>query len=84
MPCHARLTFEAQARWPQAQAPGDPDQAQEGQATPRWVPFVFFTCVGVGVVLILATYIFWNGQPSTLFGGLGLIGVAFAVSTQWY
>jgi hypothetical protein len=52
--------------------------------TRRWVPYVFFTCIGIGVVLILATYIFWNGQASTLFGGLGLIGVAFAVSTQWY
>jgi hypothetical protein len=52
--------------------------------TRRWVPYVFFTCIGIGVVLILATYIFWEGQPSTLFGGLGLIGVAFAVSTQWY
>ena len=50
----------------------------------RWVPIVFFTCIGVGVVLILLTYILWEGQPSTLFGGLGLIGVAFAVSTQWY
>jgi hypothetical protein len=52
--------------------------------TRRWVPYVFFTCIGIGVVMILATYIFWEGQPSTLFGGLGLIGVAFAVSTQWY
>ena len=50
----------------------------------RWVPYVFFTCIAIGVVMILATYIFWNGQASTLFGGLGLIGVAFAVSTQWY
>jgi hypothetical protein len=50
----------------------------------RWVPIVFFSCVGVGVVLILLTYVLWNGRPATLFGGLGLIGVAFAVSTQWY
>ena len=52
--------------------------------TPRYVPYVFFTCVGIGVILILATYVFWEGYPPTLFGGLGLIGVAFAVSTQWY
>ncbi len=52
--------------------------------TPRWVPPVFFACVGIGVVLILLTYVLWNGRPATLFGGLGLIGVAFAVSTQWY
>jgi cell division protein CrgA len=52
--------------------------------TPRYVPFVFFGCIGVGVVLILLTYIIWNGDWRPLFGGLGLIGVAFAVSTQWY
>lgn len=52
--------------------------------TSRWVPIVFFTCIGVGVVLILATYVFREGDPKTLFTGLGLIGVAFAVSTQWY
>jgi hypothetical protein len=54
------------------------------KVTPRWVPYVFFSCITVGVVLILLTYILWNGKPATLFGGLGLIGVAFAVSTQWY
>jgi len=52
--------------------------------TARYVPYVFFTAIGVGVVLILMTYVFWNGRPLTLFVGLGLIGLAFAVSTQWY
>jgi hypothetical protein len=52
--------------------------------TPRYVPYVFFSAVGIGVVLILLTYILWDGRPLTLFTGLGLIGVAFAVSTQWY
>jgi small-conductance mechanosensitive channel len=52
--------------------------------TSRYVPYVFFTAIGVGVVLILLTYVFWNGRPLTLFVGLGLIGLAFAVSTQWY
>jgi hypothetical protein len=52
--------------------------------TSRWVPIVFFTCVGIGVVLILLTYVIWDGRGSTLFAGLGLIGLAFAVSTQWY
>lgn len=48
------------------------------------MPIVFFSAVGIGVILILLTYIIWNGRPLTLFTGLGLIGVAFAVSTQWY
>jgi len=52
--------------------------------TPRYVPYAFFFCVGSGVILILLTYIFWNGRALTMFTGLGLIGVAFAVATQWY
>ncbi|MEX0875717.1 MAG: cell division protein CrgA [Actinomycetota bacterium] len=52
--------------------------------TSRWVPIVFFTAIGIGVALILTTYVFWNGDPIPLFSGLGLIGVAFAVATQWY
>jgi hypothetical protein len=52
--------------------------------TARWVPIVFFAAIGTGIVLILLTYVIWDGRPATLFGGLGLIGVGFAVSTQWY
>lgn len=52
--------------------------------TKRWVPIAFFTAIGAGIVLILLTYIIWDGRPLTLFTGLGLIGVGFAVSTQWY
>ncbi len=52
--------------------------------TPRWVPYVFFAAMGIGVILILATYVFWDGRPLTLFTGLGLMAVAFAVSTQWH
>jgi small-conductance mechanosensitive channel len=52
--------------------------------TPKYVPYAFFIFAGAGVVLILLTYIFWAGRPLTLFTGLGLIGLAFAVATQWY
>jgi hypothetical protein len=52
--------------------------------TRRYVPIVFFSAIGAGVILILLTYILWDGYSITLFSGLGLIGVAFAVSTQWY
>jgi hypothetical protein len=52
--------------------------------TKRWVPIVFFSAIAAGVILILLTYVTWNGYSITLFSGLGLIGIAFAVSTQWY
>ena len=52
--------------------------------TAPWVPYAFFILTGAGVILILLTYIIWNGKPLTMFTGLGLIGLAFAVATQWY
>lgn len=52
--------------------------------TPRYVPYLFFAAVGSGVVLILVSYVFFGGRPLYLFSGLGLIGVAFAVATQWH
>ena len=48
------------------------------------MPYAFFALAGAGVILILLTYIIWNGKPLTMFTGLGLIGLAFAVATQWY
>lgn len=68
-------------RRPRPQAAQTPPRRRK---TKRYVPIVFFAAVGAGVVLILLTYILWDGRPLTLFTGLGLIGVAFAVSTQWY
>lgn len=54
--------------------------------TSRWVPYVFFTFMGAGVLVIILNYmgIFGTFKNYLLFVGLGLMGAAFAVSTRWY
>lgn len=55
--------------------------------TARWVPYAFFGSMGAGVIIIVLNYMQLIGgefHNSLLFVGLGLMGVAFAVSTRWY
>lgn len=54
--------------------------------TARWVPFVFFGAMGAGVLVIVLNYmnIFGEFKNYLLFVGLGLMALAFAVSTRWY
>lgn len=54
--------------------------------TSRWVPYVFFAAMGAGVLVIILNYmnIFGGFKNYLLFVGLGLMGLAFAVSTRWY
>lgn len=54
--------------------------------TARWVPVAFFGLMGVGVLVIVLNYmaVFGTFRNWLLFVGLGLMGVAFAVSTRWY
>lgn len=53
--------------------------------TARWVPWVFFSTMGAGIVLIITNYMgFWEFRNAFLFIGLGLMAIAFAVSTRWY
>jgi hypothetical protein len=56
--------------------------------TSRWVVPVFFTLLGLGVLIIIGNYfadaIFGPGSFKTylLFVGLGLMGASFAVATR--
>lgn len=53
--------------------------------TPKYVPYVFFSAMGSGVAVIILNYMpFWDFRAYLLWAGLGLMGVAFAVSTRWY
>lgn len=54
--------------------------------TARWVPYAFFTSAGAGVLVIVLNYvqIFGPFKNYLLFVGLGLLGLAFAIATQWY
>lgn len=53
--------------------------------TARWVPYVFFSSIGLGALVIIVNYAgFWEFKSYLLFVGLFLMGLGFAVSTRWY
>ncbi len=66
--------------------PTPPKTPARRRHTARWVPIVFFTCMGAGVLVIILNYmqVFGTFRNYLLFVGLGLMGAAFAVSTRWY
>ena len=56
--------------------------------SPRWVPVVFGITLGLGFLVILVRYALGEIFPIVdkdylLWVGLGLIGLAFVVATQW-
>jgi hypothetical protein len=51
--------------------------------SPSWVPAIMFTLLGLGGVVILLTYVIWNGRPLTLGVGLALILGGILTATQY-
>jgi cell division protein CrgA len=56
--------------------------------SPKWVPVLFFICIGLGFVVILGRYALSGvvgifDKDYMLWVGLGLIAAAFGVATQW-
>jgi hypothetical protein len=51
--------------------------------SPVWVPAVMFTLLGLGGLVILLTYVLWNGRPLTLGVGLALILGGILTATQY-
>ncbi len=64
-----------------------PPIPREVKVSPPWVPWVMFTLLGVGMVMIVANYmnLLPGDEPSNwyLLGGLGLITGGFIVATRW-
>jgi len=56
----------------------------EAKTSPPWVGWLFFALMGIGVGLILAYYVAFEGSGPWLFVGLGLITASFVVATQWH
>lgn len=57
--------------------------------SPRWVPIVFFSCMGIGFVVIIARYAFAATFPALdqnwiLWVGLAMMAAAFGVATRWH
>lgn len=57
------------------------------RTSPLWVPVAMFTCLGLGVVVIMLNYLGLlpggEAQNSDLLLGLGLLIAGFVLSTQY-
>lgn len=51
--------------------------------SPTWVPAIMFTLLGAGGLVILLTYVIWNGRPLSLGVGLALILGGILTATQY-
>jgi hypothetical protein len=51
--------------------------------SPVWVPAIMFTLLGAGGLVVLLTYVLWNGRPLTLGVGLALILGGIMTATQY-
>jgi len=57
------------------------------KVSPIWVPILMFTCLLLGMVMIIANYVsLLPGSPTNgwLLGGLGLITVGFVTATKYH
>jgi len=57
------------------------------KVSPVWVPILMFTCLLVGMVMIISNYVsLLPGSPTNgwLLGGLGLITVGFITATKYH
>ncbi|MDQ3771203.1 MAG: cell division protein CrgA [Actinomycetota bacterium] len=61
-----------------------PPPKPKPKTSPPWVAWLFFALMGIGVGLILAYYVAFEGSGPWLFVGLGLITASFVVATQWH
>jgi hypothetical protein len=57
------------------------------KTSPLWVPATMFTCLGLGILVIVGNYLELlpggQAQNSYLFVGLGLMIAGFVLSTQY-
>jgi hypothetical protein len=63
-----------------------PPIPKDQKVSPKWVPAVMFTCLIVGMLLIIVNYTgsLWSTSNWYLIGGLGLITAGFITATQYH
>ena len=64
-----------------------PPIPKEQKVSPRWVPALMFTCLGLGVAIIVCNYLgLLPGDASNVYLliGLGLITAGFITATQYH
>ncbi|MCJ7671469.1 MAG: cell division protein CrgA [Acidimicrobiia bacterium] len=64
-----------------------PPKPKSATSSPLWVPTAMFTCLGLGLLVIVGNYLGLlpggQAQNSSLFIGLGLMIAGFGLSTQY-
>jgi hypothetical protein len=64
-----------------------PPPKEKPKQSPMWVGVLFFSLIGLGVVVIIAHYLDalpGGTQPYQLWVGLGFIAASFVVATRWH
>lgn len=64
-----------------------PPIPREVKVSPRWVPVLMFTCLGLGMMIIVLNYLgALPGAASNVYllVGLGLITAGFVTATQYH
>ncbi|MEO6157927.1 MAG: cell division protein CrgA [Ilumatobacteraceae bacterium] len=51
--------------------------------SPRWVPVLMLTLIGIAVVLIILRYIVWTGSNMPVLAGLVFLLAGLYVATKW-
>ncbi len=73
---------------PKATGRYTPPVPRSEKVSPRWVPIVMFTSLGLGMLVILANYVSLlpGGEPSNMYllVGLALITVGFITATKFH
>jgi hypothetical protein len=87
----AKVPKKGTAKQPAARAPKPgrytPPKPKSATTSPLWVPAAMFTCLGLGLLVIVANYLGLlpggEAQNSSLFIGLGLMIAGFGLSTRY-
>jgi hypothetical protein len=65
-----------------------PPIPREEKISPLWVPILMFTCLGLGVIIIITNYLGLlppgEARNGWLLLGLGLITIGFITATQYH
>lgn len=65
-----------------------PPPPPKPKPSPAWIPYAFFTLLGIGFLTIIGRYVLGNtwgifNSNWFLWGGLAAIAAAFSIATQW-
>jgi hypothetical protein len=60
-----------------------PPTPKDFYESPRWVPILMITLLGIGVLCILSRYIIWDTTNTPVLVGLGFLLAGLWVATKW-